>query len=89
MDEYLLRRYGGHPDQLSATVTALDRFRVRSMLGLLFGNRLTERQRRLVTKQLVRKSAILANGYKKRSSQELYERYDAIAQQYETGDTTS
>ncbi|MBN1760389.1 MAG: glycosyltransferase [Chitinispirillaceae bacterium] len=82
VDALLLKRYAGHEDQLSATVPALDRFRVRSMLGLLLGNRLTERQRELVAVQLRKKAEILANGFRKRGNQELYERYITIAQRY-------
>ena len=84
VDEIHLCRYGGHGDQLSATVPALDRFRVRSMLGLLIEGGLTRDQRILVTRQLCRKTAILANGYKKRGNQELYERYNILAQRYRT-----
>ena len=82
VNEHLLRRYGGHGDQLSTTVPVLDRFRVRSMLGLLGSNRLRPEQHRLVTGQLLKKTAILANGYLKHGNRELYERYHAIERKY-------
>lgn len=87
VDEHLLRRFGGHDDQLSGTtVPALDRFRVRSLLGLLYGE-LTDSQRQLVVTQLVKKTTILANGYRKRGNQELYEQYSTIAKRYQSGET--
>ncbi|MBD3418625.1 MAG: glycosyltransferase [Chitinivibrionales bacterium] len=66
VDEYLLTRYGGHCDQLSATIPLLDRFRIRSMLDLLRARQLTPVQQAAVIKQLQRKAAIVANGYRKR-----------------------
>jgi glycosyltransferase involved in cell wall biosynthesis len=84
VDELLLRRYGGHADQLSATVPVLDRFRIRSMLSLLLRGRLNDRQRILVNNQLVKKATILANGYKKHGNQELYEQYTALARRCES-----
>ncbi len=82
VDEVLLRRYGGHGDQLSAIVPVLDRFRIRSLIGLLDNGNITAQQAAQVRQQLVRKATICANGYKKRNNRELYERYHAIAEQY-------
>ena len=82
VDEILLRLYGGHGDQLSATVAILDRFRIRSMLGLLEGTLLTDTQTALVRRQLVIRAAICANGYLKRGKEELYEQYRTIARKY-------
>src|SRR5215469_16410160 len=45
LDEPLVTRRAGHPDQLSATVPALDRFRIRTMLKLLAGGDLCNRRR--------------------------------------------
>ncbi|MBN1577046.1 MAG: glycosyltransferase family 2 protein [Chitinispirillaceae bacterium] len=82
VDEVLLRRYGGHGDQLSATVPQLDRFRIRSLLGLLSGGNLTTDQAILVKRQLIRKATICANGYKKRGNSEFGKRYETIAGAY-------
>jgi glycosyltransferase involved in cell wall biosynthesis len=82
VDEILLRRYGGHPDQLSATVPVLDRFRIRSLLGLLAAGHLTGIQNNLVRKQIFERATICANGYLKRGNREAYEQYRTIAEQY-------
>ncbi|NLE01213.1 MAG: hypothetical protein GX640_15205, partial [Fibrobacter sp.] len=82
LDEFLLTRYGGHPDQLSGSVPNLDRYRIRSMLKLLYQNRINEIQRRSVENCIVRRAEIVANGYLKRNNRELYERFIVIANQY-------
>jgi len=82
VDEELLIRYGGHDDQLSSTVFALDRFRVRSLLDLVAYAPLTAAQYKLACGELVRKSLILANGYQKHGKVVEYERYKKIAEQY-------
>lgn len=82
INEYLLIRYGGHDDQLSSTVPALDRFRIRSLLGLIQTGGLTGEQEKLVISTLIHKSRIVAQGFLKRGNQELYERYKCIADKY-------
>ncbi|NLP03507.1 MAG: glycosyltransferase family 2 protein [Fibrobacter sp.] len=82
VNEYLLYRYGGHPDQLSSSIMALDRFRVRSLLRLLSLDCLNSEQRGLVRTTLVKKAAIVANGYRKRGNVQLYERFQAVVDKY-------
>jgi len=82
IDEILLRRYGGHDDQLSATVPVLDRFRIRSMIGLLESGALTNEQADLTRRELAARADICANGYRKRGKKELYEQYRTIARQF-------
>jgi glycosyltransferase involved in cell wall biosynthesis len=83
VDEPLLTRFGGHPDQLSGSVMGLDRFRIRSILDLLAGSKLTEAQRMQALGVLVKKAFIVADGYKKRGNIEEYEQYRRIARYYE------
>lgn len=82
IDDYLLIRYGGHADQLSSSIMGLDRFRIRSIIGLLERNSLSESQKTSAIKTLIEKATVVANGYLKRGNLELYERYISIAQQY-------
>jgi glycosyltransferase involved in cell wall biosynthesis len=79
IDEFLLTRYGGHADQLSASVMGLDRFRVRSIIDLLNSKKLSQEQDLLARAELVRKSTIVAEGFRKRGRTEEYERYRRIA----------
>ncbi|MBD3392740.1 MAG: glycosyltransferase [Chitinivibrionales bacterium] len=82
VDAYLLTRYGGHPDQLSASVDRLDRFRVRALLDLLARSPLSEQQRSLARETLIRKARILAAGSHKRGKVEEYEHYTEIARRF-------
>jgi glycosyltransferase involved in cell wall biosynthesis len=82
VDEFLLTRYGGHADQLSSTIPALDRFRIQSMETILQSGKLSGDQRRLVHSELVKKARIVAKGHKKRGNEKEHERYQHIAQRY-------
>ncbi len=63
--EPLTIKRGGHPDQLSHSTWGMDRFRVRALIKILEGP-LTREQKRLVRREIVRKSRILAQGFEKR-----------------------
>jgi GT2 family glycosyltransferase len=82
VDEYLLTRYGGNDDQLSATVPGLDRFRIQSIIDVLKSGRLSSSQISLARATLVAKALIVANGCKKRRKIDEYERYSDIARTY-------
>lgn len=82
VDEFLLTRYGGHADQLSLTLPVLDRFRIQSMETILRSKKLSDEQRRLVLRELVRKALIVAKGHKKRGNEKEHEHYQRIAQRY-------
>lgn len=82
LDQYLLKRYGGHSDQLSSSIMGLDRFRIRSMLKLLKSNLLNDIQMKLLRVVLSRKALIVANGYLKRGNETLYEKYRHIAETF-------
>ena len=64
--EKLVVKYGGHADQLSRTIPALDLYRIRSLLKLVGGGLLTSSQKTLALATLERKSEIYLNGCRKR-----------------------
>jgi glycosyltransferase involved in cell wall biosynthesis len=66
LTEPLVTRRAGHPEQLSATVPAIDRFRILSLLKLLMIDDLNETRREAVRAALAGKAAILAQGLKRR-----------------------
>ncbi|MDI7218621.1 glycosyltransferase [Leptospira santarosai] len=68
LNEFLLVRYGGHGDQLSARYPAMDRFRIYSIIKLLNSNLLDEKQRDCAEKILSAKWEILRQGRIKRNS---------------------
>jgi glycosyltransferase involved in cell wall biosynthesis len=82
VDEFLLTRYGGHSDQLSAEFIGLDRFRIRSIAQLLATTPLSEAMRKAATNMLITKTTIVANGYTKRGMTKEYEHYLSIARFY-------
>jgi glycosyltransferase involved in cell wall biosynthesis len=67
IDEQLVIRRAGHPGQLSATVPALDRFRVLALLKLLARENLALGRRIEVCEVLSEKCAIYAKGLKRRA----------------------
>lgn len=62
----LVRKRGGHPDQLSTTVPALDRFRIAALWKLLKSGSLSEGKQQVVEQGIWRKAGILASGAEKR-----------------------
>jgi glycosyltransferase involved in cell wall biosynthesis len=66
LDEKLIIKRGGHPDQLSRGHWGMDRFRVRSLWKILRDPFLQEIQRERVLAELQRKCEILAKGARKR-----------------------
>ena len=82
VDEHLLTRYGGREDQLSYCISALDRFRVRSLLQILAHEHTNADQQQLIYTTLVKKAEIVANGAKKRNKVDEYERFTHIADKY-------
>jgi glycosyltransferase involved in cell wall biosynthesis len=79
LEEPLVTRRGGHPDQLSATTPAIDRFRILALAKLLGGNSLSP-ERRLATRQvLIEKCRIYAAGLARRGRIDAARRYQCIA----------
>ena len=72
--EPLVMRRAGHPGQLSATVPAIDRFRLLALLKLLDGDQLNLSQRCAVGIVIEEKCAIYAQGLRRRGREA-----DAIA----------
>ena len=66
IDRFLLVKEGGHPDQLSAMLKGMDRFRIKAMVKLLEAGRLKEYQTSAVLHELERKCRIYGNGCLKR-----------------------
>ncbi len=81
VDRPLLRKYGGHDDQLSRKHWGMDRFRVRALRDLLARNDLNETQRQLAVETLRKKCEILINGARKRGNRQLVEEYEEILRQ--------
>jgi glycosyltransferase involved in cell wall biosynthesis len=82
IDEPLVTRRAGHVGQLSATVPAIDRFRVVSLLKLLAQNAdLAPERRAAVCEVIVEKCRILAKGLARRGRNDLASRVAAVCDQ--------
>lgn len=63
----LIKKYGGHDDQLSFRYPAMDRWRVKAMQKLLSNRPLSSKQQEQVLQTIRKKSEILLQGAKKRA----------------------
>lgn len=77
----LIVKRGGHSDQLSKKYWGMDRFRVKALEKALISG-LTAEQDRLVKQELLKKSHILINGFKKRGNHEEAEKYIQMLHKY-------
>jgi glycosyltransferase involved in cell wall biosynthesis len=87
LDEPLVTRRGGHPDQTSATTPALDRFRILALAKLLADNRLSPARRTSVVEVLAEKCRIYARGLRRRARIDEARLYEWIADQARGWDT--
>ena len=83
VDRPLLRKYGGHDDQLSRKHWGMDRFRVRALRDLIAGGGLSESDRQAALASLREKCRILVNGARKRGNAEVEAEYEALLAQFE------
>lgn len=82
LDKPLLKKYGGHADQLSRKHWGMDRFRVQSLNSLLETNALSASQRQLTIETMLNKVRILHKGAIKHKNQPLINYCDELQQKY-------
>ena len=70
LDEPLIKKYGGHLDQLSRVPEGIEQYRIRSLEKILSMGSLTETQFRSAKNMLIHKLNIYAKGLKKRDKYE-------------------
>jgi GT2 family glycosyltransferase len=78
VEEPLVVKRGGHPDQLSATVANLDRYRIEAIVKLLRSTPLDPGQRTAAEKMLEKKRRIYSDGCRKRGNVSEAQRVDAL-----------
>ncbi len=81
VDEPLVVKHGGHDDQLSRTVPALDRHRIEALRRLRGNPRLSELESRALERELARKVGVYASGARRRGRVEEAERCEALVAQ--------
>lgn len=79
ISEKLIEKYGGHSDQLSRSLPALDRYRLHAILKLLIFAYLTEAQQSLAVDAALRRTHLLALGAKKHAPEHV-SIYETIAE---------
>ncbi|MBT8148199.1 MAG: glycosyltransferase, partial [Gammaproteobacteria bacterium] len=70
LEQPLIRKYGGHADQLSRKYWGMDRFRISALEKILQSGLLDDQQLAAATDILIQKCEILANGAAKRGNRE-------------------
>ena len=82
IEEPLVRKYGGHPDQLSRRYWGMDRFRVQALEKMIDSNVLNEDFLNATRKLLVEKCEILVNGAVKRNNDDIAKYYQHRISRY-------
>jgi glycosyltransferase involved in cell wall biosynthesis len=77
-----IRKFGGHPDQLSRKHWGMDRFRIRALEKIVGSGRLDAEDRAAACEMLVRKAGILAAGARKRGNIARAEQYESKQREY-------
>jgi len=83
VEERLVDKHGGHPDQLSTTTWGMDRYRVQSLEKILTTCSLRQEQEDVLIHTLSEKLSILANGAAKRGKMEQAKQYREVLQKYQ------
>ena len=79
LDEPLVIRRAGHPDQLSMTTPAIDRFRILALVKLLANDWLSDAQRAATVDTLIAKCRIYGAGLKRRGRLDEARFYGSVA----------
>lgn len=79
----LVRKFGGHADQLSRENWGMDRFRVLSLQKLISQN-LNPSDRRSILDALTKKCDLLAKGFAKHDKDKISQRYFALGRRFRT-----
>ena len=82
VNEKLLRKYGGHEDQLSRQHWGMDRFRVDALDRIIREGVLQSDQAKAAREILINKCRILINGADKRGNEALVDKYQALLSMY-------
>jgi len=89
IDEKLLTRYAGHADQLSHTVEAQDRYRLRALEKMLDSNSLGDADWHATLETFAKKVAVYTGGAVKRGRHEEAERWRRRCRDYQQTQTAN
>jgi len=77
----IIKKYGGHEDQLSRKFVAMDYWRLKALYDLLKNYPLSADQQREVNRSIIERSRILLSGYRKHQN---LENYDEVFEKFLT-----
>jgi len=83
IDQLLIRKYGGHADQLSQKHWGMDRFRIWSLHSLMQLPTLTEQQKSLTILTLIKKLKVVLKGAYKHLNSKLIDEFEPLLKHYE------
>jgi glycosyltransferase involved in cell wall biosynthesis len=83
LPQELIKKYGGHDDQLSRRFWGMDRFRIQSLHELMQQKTLTSLQQQQTRSMLVKKLKILIKGAIKHNNQQVLHQFQPMLEQYE------
>ena len=81
-EEKLVRKHGGHSDQISTTTWGMDRFRIKALEKILKRSDLTDQQRKQALDVMVEKCSILEQGSIKREKYQAAQKYGDLKINY-------
>ena len=84
IDEPLITKYGGHPDQLSHKHWGMDRFRIQALEKSIQSGGLLAEDRSAAIAMLIHKAGILAQGAEKRNLTQRVRYYRQLQQRYQS-----
>lgn len=82
IDTPLIKKYGGHEDQLSKKYWGMDRFRIQALEKIIQSGTLNEKDRHDALEMLMKKVHIYLQGAKKRSRHDEVEHYESMLARY-------
>ena len=78
ISEPIIKKHGGHADQLSRKFKAMDYWRVKALSRILDSPYLSAQERASARQVLLDKSLILLNGYRKHNNMENYQEIEQL-----------
>ena len=75
VDEVLLKKYGGHKDQLSRKYWGLDRYRIKSLEKIILNYRVKRELKNMALKTLLNKINIIIKGSINRKNKKIFKMY--------------
>ena len=84
IDQPLIKKYGGHDDQLSRKFWGMDRFRIRVLNRLLQTPTLSASQQALTREMLLKKLRILLKGAYKHKNQQVIDEFEPMLKSHES-----